>query len=150
MSCLSFIRNGPFHGSQAIFVDWQQLNLLFLFYSKSSCHFKRMRKLRQRSSKPRTSQLRSDTCKCESHRNVRVSICMLVLFKFMLYNLFFSGVKTLVKREEGSKYKATRRTNQQPLKKRKSRQDAKDDKRNVFLVNISMRKMTLEVEYSKE
>ena len=63
----------------------------------------------------------------------------------MLYNLFFGGVKTLVKREEGSKYKATRRRNQCPLKKRKSRQDAKDDK---LIVNISMCKMTLEVEYS--
>ena len=38
-----------------------------------------MRKLRQRSSKPRTSQLGSDACRYESHRNVRVSISMLVL-----------------------------------------------------------------------
>ena len=34
----------------------------------------------------------------------------------------------VVKREEGSKYKAAGRTNHKPLKNRKSRQDAKDDK----------------------
>ena len=55
----------------------------------------------------------------------------------------------VVKREEGSKYKATGRTNQQPLKKRKSRQDTKEDKLFHVIVNISMRKMILEVEFLK-
>ena len=49
-------------------------------------------KLRQRSSKPRTSQLGSDTCKCESHRNVRVSICMLVWKDISL--LFWGDLRT--------------------------------------------------------
>ena len=68
----------------------------------------------------------------------------------MLYTLRWGKDPIVVaKREEGSqgiKNKATRRTNQCPLKKRKSRQDAKDDK---LIVNISMRKMILEVGYSK-
>ena len=64
----------------------------------------------QRSSKLRTSQFGFDTCKCESHRNVRVSTLYACPFFFMLYNLFFSGVKTpvvVVEREEDSKYKAS-------------------------------------------
>ena len=73
-----------------------------------------MRKLRQRSSKPRTSQLGSDTCKCESHRNVRVSMCMLVFLVLVVQSVLQWGKDPIVvaKREEGSKYKATRRTNQ--------------------------------------
>ena len=56
-----------------------------------------MKKLRQRSSKPRTSQLGSNTCLNVrvTEIYVRVSICTLVVFQFMLYNLFFIGVKTL-------------------------------------------------------
>ena len=58
-------------------------------------------------------QLGSDTCKCESHRNVRVLNLFPCPFLFMLYNL--QGGKdpiVVVKREEGSENKATRRKSQ--------------------------------------
>ena len=84
--------------------------------------------MRQRSSKPRTSQLGSDTCKCESHRNVQVLI--LIACPFLVHvvqSVFHWGKDPIVvlKREEGSKNKATRRTNKKEITLRcKRRQTA--------------------------
>ena len=92
-------------------VDWQQLELFVPILKQSSSHFKRMRKL---SSSKRTSQLGSDTC-CESHRNVRVLnlfACPCLVHVVQICSSEGKDPIVVVKREEGSKNKATRRTNQ--------------------------------------
>ena len=97
-------------------VDWQQLKLFFSYFkTKSSSHFKRMRKLVGNSHlQSRTSQLGSDTC-CESHRNVRVLnlfACPCLVRVVQICSSEGKDPIVVVKREEGSKNKATRRTNQ--------------------------------------
>ena len=64
----------------------------------------------QRSSKLRTSQFGFDTCKCESHRNVRVSTLYACPFLLHVVQFVLEWGKdpvVVVKREEGSKYKAS-------------------------------------------
>ena len=63
----------------------------------------------------RTSQLGSDTCKCESHRNVRVLDMFACHFLVHVVQSVLQGDKDpfgVVKREKDCKTKATQRTNQ--------------------------------------
>ena len=77
--------------------------------------------------------LGSGTCKCESDRNILVLNLFARSFQFRLYGLFSDGcVMTpsyvLVKREQDSK-KSNAKNELVATKKRKSRQDAKEDKK---------------------
>ena len=101
----------------------------------------------QRSSKLRTSQFGFDTCKCESHRNVRVSTLYACPFLLHVVQFVLEWGKdpvVVVKREEGSKYKASVAPEEREITPINMQWMT-----NVFMVSICMRKMTREVEYFK-
>ena len=92
-------------------VDWQQLKLFFPIL-KQRVHL--ILREWENHLQSRTSQLGSDTC-CESHRNVRVLnlfACPCLADVVQICSSEGKDPIVVVKREEGSKNKATRRTNQ--------------------------------------
>ena len=99
--------------AQKSLVDWQQLELFVPILKQSSSHFKRMRKLS--SSKPYFSawlrHLLWESQKCSSSQ----SFCLSLFSSCCIVQICSSEGKdpiVVVKREEGRKNKATRRTNQ--------------------------------------
>ena len=93
-------------------VDWQQLQLFFPIL-KQRVHLI-LREWENSHLQSRTSQLGSYTC-CGSHRNVRVLnlfACPCLVHDVQICSSGGKDPIVVVKREEGSKNKATRRTNQ--------------------------------------
>ena len=134
-------------------VDWQQLKLFFPIL-KQRVHLI-LREWENSHLQSRTSQLGSYTC-CESHRNVWVLnlfACPCLVHDVQICSSEGKGPIVVVKEKRVAKTKRREERISSPWRKgnyAKMQKTTNSFERILFfIVNISMRKMTLEVEYFK-
>ena len=99
----------------------------------------------------RTSQLSPDTCKCESHRNVRVLNVFARLFQFLLHSALQWGKDPIVgiKRRGCLAEKETGTTNQYHQRKGKSRLKMQKKTNSLIFFSVVSIPIISEVEYSR-